>query len=189
MVILTTVRFSEPFWCCFGLLGLSDATEDFTGLGLCCLRGSSGNPGWAWGGLSVGEGVSGPVGQESTFHGCLLVWLPINHPLQWCWAYLMLPDNLLFNLGEWTSLLGCLLLLGCGLGNGGSGCLLLLDGDTRCLAVGCASGSRVTNQCAFLPHFRVLLRLLLELFPGFIVALCRGGAGRWIYTILSRLES
>ena len=39
-----TVRFSEPFWCYFGLLGISGGAGDLTGPCSCCLSGQKGFP-------------------------------------------------------------------------------------------------------------------------------------------------
>lgn len=50
-------------------------------------------------------------------------------------------------------------------------------------------GVRATNWFIYSQHFRVFLWLFVALFPGFRVILSRGGTGKWVSTVLSRLES
>lgn len=104
-------------------------------------------------------------------------------------GYLMLSKELLCDLGEKLSLLDCLLLLGRSLGNGEPNCLLWLNRGHKMPCCFLFFGLRATNRFIYTQHFRVFLWLFVALFPGFIVILSGGGAGKWVYSVLSRLES
>lgn len=132
-----------------------------------------------------GGGYSGS--RKDYFPRLLIIGVtPHQSPCWWCWRDPMLSGELLFDWGrkEPSRLLS---LAGWSVGAGGSGRLLLLDGDIRCPAA-CSSGSRPQTS---LPSWliSVFLWLHLALFPEFIVAFSGGGTEEGVYTILSRLES
>lgn len=127
VVIPMTVRFSEPFWCCFGLLGLSGAAGDPAGPGSCCLRGGRVDPGWTQG-VSQWRRVLAQQRRRILFP-CLLIVGMACHQSFLVLGLLHVAKGTPLWLGEGTSLLSCLLFLGWGLGNGRSGCLLLMDGE------------------------------------------------------------
>lgn len=135
--------------------------------------------------LSVGEQHLRPVEKVNTLPGRLfLVWLPFSSPLSVVQGFPVVVRGTPVWFGGRNESPGLPCPARLGLVS-----FFCCMGDIRCPVACCFSASRATDPFAFLPHFGAPFWWFLALFPEFIVALSGQGAGKHVYTILSRLES